>query len=128
LNDLQLSGISNRNGHYDVYSIAKSASGQFFHSYKSLERMAAAAAYHHLLTHDHTYPLPEYAAKHLEAISSNDPLRHNPSSMPMFLITGSCKKSEILDARMKSLDAEMICKCEKCQLGWPAFAGHDNLS
>jgi hypothetical protein len=88
-------------------------------SYKSLERIAAAAAYHYLLTHDHTYPLPEYAAKHLEAISSNDPLRHNPSSMPMFLITGSCKKSEILDARMKSLDAELICKCEKCQLGGP---------
>ena len=48
LNDLQLSGVSNRNRHYDVFSIAKSANGQYFHSYKSLERMAAAAMYYHL--------------------------------------------------------------------------------
>jgi hypothetical protein len=45
LNDLKKSGVTNRNGHYDVFSIAKSADGAYFDSYKPLERMAAAAFY-----------------------------------------------------------------------------------
>src|ERR1051326_2378707 len=39
LDDLRDVEVTRRNGHYDVFSIAKSASGAYFHSYKSLEHL-----------------------------------------------------------------------------------------
>ena len=45
LNDLREQGVSGRSGHYDVLSVARRDDGTWFHSYKSLERMAAAAWY-----------------------------------------------------------------------------------
>ena len=45
LNDLREHGVSGRSGHYDVFSIASQADGTWFDSYKSLERLAAAAWY-----------------------------------------------------------------------------------
>ncbi|SRR5579862_405359 len=110
LNDLQLSGISNRRGHYDVFSIARSAAGHYFHSYKSLERMAAAAMYYHLRESSHNYS-QESAVEYLESLMSDSPTDHNPSKLPMFLVSGSCRAMDhgILAPRLKSLDAELIC-------------------
>jgi len=119
LDDLQQSGVSNRDGHYDVFSIARSADGTHFHSYKSIERMAAAAMYHYLYKRDRLYPTAELALEYLEALHSDDHTDHNPSALPMFLVSGSCKKSEILQRRLKSLNAELICKGSRCHLGGP---------
>ncbi len=109
LDDLQPTGVSRRKGHYDVFSIAKSADGFHFHSYKSLERMAAASIYRHLHERDGIYPSTKQAIEHLNALNSDNPDDHNPSQLPMFLVCGSCRNSEILGARLGSLGAELIC-------------------
>jgi hypothetical protein len=112
LDDLKVSGVSSRNGHYDIFSVAKSADGQYFHSYKSLERMAAAAFYYHLHQRDQIYPDAKSAIEKLELVTSDRPDDHNPSQLPIFLVSGSCRAIDrgILDARLKSLGAELICK------------------
>jgi hypothetical protein len=79
--------------------------------------MAAAAAYQHLFKRHQEYPWSE--TERLGRLSSDNPLDHNPLQLPLFLVTGCCKKSEILDARIKSLGAELICKGDKCHLGGP---------
>jgi hypothetical protein len=125
LNDLQQTGISNRSGHYDVFSISRSASGEYFDSYKSLERMAAAAIYHHLYAREGSYPAAEFAIDHLEALRSNSPTDHNPDRIPIFLVSGFCRSTDhkLLEARLKSLDAELICKVAKRHLGGPHSGG-----
>jgi hypothetical protein len=111
LDDLRDSGISTRNGHYDVFSIAKSASGAYFHSYKSLERMAAAGIYFDQFQREEKYPDAKSAVRRLEVIRSDNASDHNPSRLPMFLVSGTCRPGdgEILQARLRSLDAELIC-------------------
>lgn len=107
LNDLRPSGVTHRNGHYDVFSIARSGSGDHFHSYKSLERMAAAAFYSQLTP----YPIPTTAEALLEALRSDVAEVHNPIGLPLFLVSGFCRPHDagILAPRLKSLGAELIC-------------------
>lgn len=107
LDDLRATGVTNRNRHYDVWSIAKSQSGQFFDSYKSLERMAATAFYASLPAR----PTPEDAVAKLTALRSSQPSDHNPLAIHLFLVSGRCRPIDhtILAPRLKSLDAELMC-------------------
>jgi len=110
LNDLKRDGITRRNGHYDVFSIAKSGKCLHFDSYKSLERMAAAACYFHLQQTMANELSPEAAVTLIEAISSDQPSDHNPTNIAMFLVTGSSRQQdkEILRPRLLSLNAQLI--------------------
>ena len=120
LDDLQMSGVSTRNGHYDVFSIAQSTSGQYFHSYKSIERMAAAAFYFQLQKRGRNYSEAEFAEFSLEclkSIKSDSPADHNPAGLPIFLVTGNCRNVsanrkisdlDILRPRLDSLGAELL--------------------
>ncbi len=111
LRDLREEGITRRSGHYDVYSIAGSGQGQYFDSYKSLERMAAAAHFAYLMQKEGAYPGRDHAVSKLELIQSNSPASHNPLQVPMFLVSGECRPKDhtILAGRLNSLDAELIC-------------------
>jgi hypothetical protein len=111
LNDLRSSGVTRRNGHYDVWSIARTASGAYFDSYKSLERMAAAAFYWHLFQKKGRYPSVSEATQSLEALRSNERREHNPGNLPLFLISGSCRAQDkiILGPRLQCLGAELVC-------------------
>ena len=111
LNDLRLSGVTRRDGHYDVWSIARSASGSYFDSYKSLERMACAAFYRHLFRETGSYPSAEGAVKLLSAIKSDDCNDHNPANLGLFLVSGFCRASDkaILAPRLRSLGANLVC-------------------
>jgi hypothetical protein len=104
LDDLRLEGTSKRRGHYDVHSIASSEVGGPFSSYKSLERMAAAAYYH-----KHR-DLGEAAVARLETLASNAPADHNPAGLELFLVVGRCRQSDrsILAPRLESLGAQLI--------------------
>ena len=109
LNDLKRDGVTRRNGHYDVLSIARNADGASFNSYKSLERMAAAAFYHHL--QDQGFDMaPELAERAIGSIRSNEPRDHNPAGLALFLVTGFCRQMDkkILQPRLSSLNAELI--------------------
>jgi len=99
LNDLRGSGISRRSGHYDVFSIARDSAGQWFHSYKSLERMAAALWYHNAGTVDT-----------LERIESDEPQIHNPQAISVILVTGQSRALDrsILRPRLASLGASLL--------------------
>jgi hypothetical protein len=115
LNDLRLSGITNRAGgkNYDVFSIAKAANGSHFHSYHSLERMAAAAFYYDLRMHHQSLAeddLAKLSLESLSAICSNSIDDHNPTGLPMFLIVGSYRNSDydILKPRLDSLGAKLL--------------------
>jgi hypothetical protein len=114
LDDLRLSGVSSRNGHYDVYSIARNHAGKHFDSYNSVERMASAAYLWSVRRRTKNYPLPHEAIKLLEAIRSNDPIIHNPDQIPLFLVSGSCGRNDrnILAPRLDSLGAQLICACD----------------
>lgn len=111
LDDLQESGVSGRSGHYDVSSIAVSTQGQHFNSYKSLERMAAAAFYFYLHQRDKKYPEIGHALECLEALRSDVPADHNPTGLMLFLASGRCRPVDrrILEPRLKSLNASLIC-------------------
>ena len=111
LNDLRKEGVTRRNGHYDVASIARGDDGAYFNSYKSLERLAAAAFYWHVQHVSGNYPSPDQAVAMLDQISSDDPGIHNPGSVPLFLVSGFCRQQDpvILDRRLKSLAAVLIC-------------------
>jgi hypothetical protein len=111
LNDLRLSGVTRRNGHYDVASISTNCDGEHFHSYNSLERMATAAYCWHQFTTLRTYPFPEEVVAKLEAIASDDPAVHNPGRVPLFLVSGSCRAVDhrVLQRRLDSLNATLIC-------------------
>lgn len=115
LNDLRLSSISNRGSgnNYDVFSIARAANGDYFHSYHSLERMAAAAFYYDFRKRHQTLTEEALAASALEGLSAicSDAIDdHNPANIPMLLIAGSYRDSDhdILRPRLKSLGAELL--------------------
>lgn len=111
LDDLRTSGVTRRNGHYDVASIAKRADGRYFDSYNSVERMASAVFYWSLRNHMGQYPSPVQAQQRLEAIASDDPAIHNPSGLTLVLVSGRCRPQDagILAARLKSLGAVLVC-------------------
>ncbi len=111
LDDLRRNVTSRRRGHYDVHSIARSSERRFFDSYKSLERMAAAALYWHHMERTGSYPTPEEGAALLSAITSDSASVHNPASVPLFLVSGRCRPQdpEILDLRLRSLGAVLRC-------------------
>lgn len=111
LDDLREEGISSRSGHYDVFSIARSGSGEHFDSYKSIERMAAAAFYWNSERRAGAYPSPKFAELILTAVKSDRPLAHNPAGVPLFLVSGRCRPKDppIILARLRSLDAELLC-------------------
>lgn len=111
LDDLRLTGVTKRNGHYDVYSIARDSSGRYFNSYKSLERMAAAAFYWAHAAREGVYPDPAAGSQLLEEVISDDPDHHNPAKLALVLVSGSCRgiDKEILQHRLRSLDADLIC-------------------
>ena len=108
LNDLRETGVTRRKGHYDVFSISKSADGGWFNSYKSLERMAAAAYYY---SSNNSSVENLEAIKNLEAIQSDDPSVHNPSHLDLILISGQCRSRDrsIIAKRLKSLNAKLFC-------------------
>ena len=83
----------------------------FFDSYKSLERMAAAALYWHHLETSGSYRTPEEGAALLSAIASDSASVHNSGSVPLFLVSGRCRPQdqEILDLRLRSLGAVLTC-------------------
>lgn len=111
LGDLRVSGVTRRNGHYDVESIAKNADGGYFDSYKSLERMATAAFSWSIFCKTGAHPLPQQAQALLEAIRSDDSTLHNPENVPLFLVSGLCRNIDepILSRRIKSLSATLVC-------------------
>jgi hypothetical protein len=111
LHDLRSVGVTRRRGHYDVWSIAKTAGGEYFHSNKSLERMAAAAFYWHMFHSTGRYPSPDEAVQLLESIHSDDALQHNPGGLRLFLISGICRAGDrpILEPRLQSLGAQLAC-------------------
>jgi len=107
LDNLREHGFSGKGDGYDVYSIARNEDGSFFHSYKSLERMAAAAYYHHLSKTQQTRDPVQV----LEGLMSESPTVHNPEELPLLLISGQCRSRDrrILSPRLKSLGARLIC-------------------
>jgi len=111
LNDLRQSGVTRRNGHYDVWSIARSSHGDYFDSYKSLERMAAAAFYLHLSGSSGKYPCADEAVRRLESVVSDDPVNHNPTGVSLYLVSGNCRPIDrrILAPRLNSLGAKLYC-------------------
>jgi hypothetical protein len=111
LNDLRESGVTRRNGHYDVFSISRNAAGNHFHSYNSLERMAAAAFYWHALQTTGHYPSPDNGTRSLEVLRSDRPADHNPGRCALFLVSGSCRAQDkgILQPRLESLGATLVC-------------------
>lgn len=104
LNDLREHGVSRRSGHYDVYSIARSGAGTWFDSYKSLERMAAAAYY-----------ASGGKTNELENIRSDLKSDHNPQQLALFLVTGLSRALDrrILEPRRASLGARIISVIER---------------
>lgn len=99
LNDLREHGVSGRSGHYDVFSIAGQADGTWFHSYKSLERMASAAWY-----------VTGRSQAMLQQLKSDAQEAHNPQGICLVLVTGSSRVLDrrILAPRLKSLGASLI--------------------
>ena len=111
LNDLRIDGVSKRVNHYDVASIAKTQDGTYFHSYNSVERMASAAFYWGVFRRTGIYPSSQDAVRMLEDLSTDDSIDHNPAQIPMFLISGLCRRQDaaILARRLNSLGAKLIC-------------------
>lgn len=112
LDDLRPPGTTNRrNGHYDVHSIAKGVDGKSYESYKSLERMAAAAFYWAHAKSTGTYPSPQLGLTLLEAIRSNGAPEHNPAGLLLVLVSGRCRTQDpaILAPRLNSLGAHLLC-------------------
>jgi hypothetical protein len=111
LNDLRSDGVTKRNGHYDVASIAKAKDGTYFNSYNSIERMASAAFYWNAFRSTGRYPSPRDAVIMLEAVRSDDSRNHNPAQIPLFLVSGFCRRQDpaILSRRLESLGAKLIC-------------------
>lgn len=111
LNDLRVEGVSSRNGHYDVFSIAKDEAGQWFHSYNSLERMAAAAYFHHHALTTGTYPAPDEGVRLLVSLQSDAIDTHNPAGIAMYLVSGKVRDQDpsIVEKRLSSVGAVLMC-------------------
>lgn len=111
LNDLRVAGVTRRNSHYDVASIARHADGGHFDSYNSIERMACAAFYWHMRSHLGCYPSPEQAVAMLEEIEADDPYVHNPAGLALVLVGGCCRPQDegIIARRLRSLSATLMC-------------------
>lgn len=92
--DLDHAGKTGSGAHYSVKSLARSGSGRRFVSYQSIERMAIAA---------------NSDAGRI-AIVSDDPVVHNPRSLPLYLVVHNCTDAEIsaLDPRRRSLGVKLI--------------------
>lgn len=99
LDDLREVGVSRRSGHYDVASIAKNTAGDYFSSYKSIERMAVAA-----------YCSRARSVFGLEQLCSDAPEDHNPTGIELILVTGRSRAMDrrILKPRLASLNADLI--------------------
>lgn len=108
LDDLKEAGVTKRRGHYDVFSISRSGSGSFYNSYKSLERMAAAAFYwaRRGQSDSDLTPLAQ-----LEEICADLPEIHNPAGLAIVLVSGRCRRQDfdILEQRLASLSADLVC-------------------
>lgn len=104
LNDLRELGVSRRSGHYDVFSIARSARGEWFDSYKSLERMATAV-----------FNAAGRSMGDLEKLTSDTPAEHNPLGVGILLVTGSSRSLDrrVLAPRLGSLGARLISLVER---------------
>jgi len=115
LGDLKLSGVTRRNGHYDVLSIAKNADGAHFDSYNSVERMASVAFLWSVFRSTGQHPSPQQAITLLESIQSDDPLQHNPEQVPLFLVSGYCRALDrsVLSRRLASLSATLVCVSDR---------------
>ncbi len=112
LNDLKPAGVvSKRSGHYDVFSISRSGSGSYYNSYKSLERMAAAAYYWALRKQSESVLTLREQTEHLEKLVSDLPEIHNPTGLAIILVSGKCRTqdSAILKPRLASLSADLVC-------------------
>jgi hypothetical protein len=111
LNDLRRTGVSKRNTHYDVWSIARTADGAYFDSYNSLERMAAATFYWYQSKKTGRYPSVAEATQSLEEVRSNACSDHNPGHLALFLVSGTCRAQDnaILAPRLGSLGARLMC-------------------
>ena len=104
LNDLRAFGVSKKPGTYDVLSISRDQAGQWFNSYKSIERMAAAAFY-----------CAGGTLQDLESLSSNSPEDHNPTGLGILVVTGISRAIDrkILAPRLGSLGARLISLVER---------------
>lgn len=104
LNDLRETGVSRRSGHYDVFSIARGAEGNWFDSYKSLERMATA-----------TFNATGQSIGDLEKVVSDSQAVHNPLGIGVLLVTGSSRSLDrrVLAPRLESLGARLISLVER---------------
>jgi hypothetical protein len=104
LNDLRETGVTKRSGHYDVFSISRNSGGHWFHSYKSLERMASAASH-----------AAGRSISDIAEIASDLASDHNPKGFGVFLVTGSSRELDrrILAPRIASLDAKLISLVER---------------
>lgn len=106
ISDVNRDGSPDR---YFVQSLATTSRGDFFLSYKSLERMAVAS----------------YIVKHgsigisnqLEALHSDNCVDHNPLSVPMFITLacgwnkrGTRWRAELLEPRLVALGCKIIAR------------------
>lgn len=111
LDDLRPPGVVNRrSGHYDVHSISSDAQGRPFESYKSLERMAAAAFYAAVAQSSGSYPSPAEGCRLLEGIRSDAPDEHNPHALLLVLVSGRVRANDpsLLEPRLKALGAYLV--------------------
>lgn len=110
LNDLREEGVSKRRGHYDVWSISRNDSGEYFDSYNSVERMAVAAFCIHKQNETGHYPGGSEVVDVLESIASSSQEHQNPSDIPLFLVAGRTRKRDIgiLKPRLDSLNAVLL--------------------
>jgi len=100
-------GSSGASG-YTMSSIALDSNGEPFPSYAPLERMAYIVKW--------KGDVPTTAA-HLASIRTEDPAIHNPSKLPLFLVSERTdRKSALLEPRMRSLCVTYI----ECGVARPA--------
>jgi hypothetical protein len=109
LNHLRANGISKSGDGYDVFSIAKQWNGDFFDSYRSLERMASAAFFYAVVTRSQANPGTVALSEMLANVRSDNSADHNPLELPMFLVAGRARELDrrILSMRLEALGAEL---------------------
>ena len=96
-------------GRYFVQSLAKTSTGVYFPSYKSLERMAVAVY------------IAKYGAEdalgQLQLITANDITEHNPLAIPTFITlacgfsnSGTRWRTDVLRPRLGSIGCKVIAR------------------